>query len=218
MQANTSSKERSSVKNSMNNATKSSPATENISQTKILHTNNANPKKELDNILEKLIHYFKPTESQTTHDASQKLGDSFSESTNTDLHLVSPHYLESYEPSDSNFYQIASYAKSILNKCNILYVELEKNCKPFDFLVNNVALSGYRILLRVFDNACTKMLNVVSEINSSKKNPLFKIFKIRTSHLKSKYIFFKPIFILFSNLQTTIFYKLIKKISKHGLD
>ena len=187
MQANTSIKERSLVNNSMTNASKSSSATEKILQTKIIHTD-LNPKKELDKILEKLIIHFKPTENQATHDSSQKQSDSLSESNSTDLHLVSPHYLETYEPSDSNFYKIALYAKFILNKCNVLYFELEKNCKPFDFLVNNVAISGYRILLRVFDNACEKMLNVISELNSSRKNPLFKIFKVRTSHLKSKYI------------------------------
>ena len=74
---------------------------------------------------------------------------------------------------------LTSYAKKVLNKCIIHYKELDKHVQKFDYSPN-VKSNGYRSLMSMFEKCCTKLLNVVKQLNNTKSSFLFQ-FKLNTT-------------------------------------
>jgi len=137
----------------------------------------------LEKELVKLIEHFKPTELQSFESPLYEKGVPTGECSQPLLYLVSPKFLDSVDTSLKTFHDLATYAKSILNRCLISYMELERHSALFDYS-KSVPSNGYRSLLKAFESCCKRMFIVVSGLNDTKNGFMFKLNKTRTVCLK----------------------------------
>jgi hypothetical protein len=83
-------------------------------------------------------------------------------------------FMETNEVSSVAYFQLASHAKLILSKCDLLCKQIEPNAHLYDFS-EQVKANGYRSILSVYDSACRHLLLLVSDLNEKKNTFLFQL-------------------------------------------
>jgi hypothetical protein len=127
--------------------------------------------------LNDLIKHFKPSNySESSRDEIKSAG----EQSLTDADLLDGSRplsacLETNEVTGLTFFELSQNALRVFNRCIELCNLLNKNIHVYDYDCETIKWNGYRSLLKVFENACRRLLFVVHDLNEKKTNFLFQM-------------------------------------------
>ena len=96
----------------------------------------------------------------------------FSKDSNESKHLFyDVNFLKTNEANSRVYHQLTSYAKSLLQNCDLKSKTILENAYLFD-ISENIRANGYRSVVRAYDSCCRHLLMLLINMNE-KKNKFF---------------------------------------------
>jgi hypothetical protein len=128
----------------------------------------------LNKELNQLIKHFRPSNYSDSYESEHSSKPSADDDLLDGLKPL-PAYMETNEVTGLTFFELSQNALRVFNRCIELCNLLNKNIHLYDYDCETIKWNGYRSLLKVFENACRRLLLVVHDLNEKKTNFLFQM-------------------------------------------